>query len=468
MEFYWYDYETFGLLPKVSRIAQFAGVRTDENLAIISKDMFYCKPTNDVLPMPEACAVTKLTPQKCEQEGVIEHEFIKQINVLFSKPNTCVVGYNSIRFDDEFTRYTLYRNFLDPYAWHYKNNNSRWDILDVVRLCYAFKKNQSLNWVFDDKGHPIFKLDKLAPTNNIEHSKAHDASADVLATIAIAKIIKTTQPKLFDYAFKLRHKATVISKIKLFTPMLHVSGMYPASKSCTRLVVALTYGKDHDRVFVFNLDQDPSVLLNLTIEELKTSLFVEQSKLATGMEHLQIKQLIFNKSPIFIMLKSLNNISTDIVDQLQLDVDRANIYFNFINANKEAIADKVRELFKEEYPPTQDVDQALYDGFISNADRKICERIQNMHLNELKFFNPKFENAKLSKLLINFKARNYPQILSQIEKKNWLKILKNRLNGNDGYISIDDYHQSIKKMQDTYPEYKKLWQQLINYAKLFL
>ncbi|HIE78337.1 MAG TPA: exodeoxyribonuclease I, partial [Candidatus Thioglobus sp.] len=237
--FYWYDYETFGLSPKVDRIAQFAGIRTDQDLNILDEQMFYCKPTRDSLPSPEAYAVTGISPQICEQKGTIEHEFIQKINYEFCTPDTCTVGYNSISFDDEFTRYTLFRNLIDPYAWHWKNGNSRWDILDVVRLCYALKKDNSLNWVHDDKNKPIFKLDRLTTANGIEHADAHDALADVRATIAIAKIIKEKQPQLFEYAFSLRDKKTVESKIKLFEPMLHTSGMYPAELSCTKLSTAI-------------------------------------------------------------------------------------------------------------------------------------------------------------------------------------------------------------------------------------
>ena len=90
--FYWYDYETFGISPKTDRISQFAGIRTDENLNILDEHMFYCKPTHDCLPAPEACAVTGISPQDCEQKGMIEHAFIQKIHAQFSTPNTCVVG----------------------------------------------------------------------------------------------------------------------------------------------------------------------------------------------------------------------------------------------------------------------------------------------------------------------------------------------------------------------------------------
>ena len=265
--FYWYDYETFGLSPKVQRIAQFAGIRTDENLNVLEEHMFYCKPTHDSLPAPEACAVTGITPQLCEKKGLIEHEFIKKIHHEFSKPDTCIVGYNSIAFDDEYTRHTLFRNFLDPYSWHWQNGNARWDILNVARFCYAHKEEGSLNWVKNEKNRPIFKLDRLAPANHIEHTNAHDAMADVRATIGIAKIIKDTQPKFFNYALSLNDKKEVGQLVKPLHPMLLTSSSFGYKSSFTRLVTSICNHPEYsDRSIVFNLNQDPEIFLELETE----------------------------------------------------------------------------------------------------------------------------------------------------------------------------------------------------------
>ena len=468
--FYWYDYETFGISPKTDRIAQFAGIRTDEDLNILDEHMFYCKPTHDVLPSPEACAVTGITPQQCAEKGLIEHKFISKINAEFSTPNTCVVGYNSIRFDDEFTRYTLYRNFLDPYAWHWQNGNTRWDILDVVRMCYALKKDNCLKWVHDENNKPIFKLDRLAPANGIEHSDAHDALADVRATIAIAKIIKDTQPQLFDYAFSLREKKTVESKIKLFEPMLHTSGMYPAKLSCTRLSVSLAYHPEYnDRVIVFNLDQDPSILLELEISELKTLMFTKQSELPDGVERLQIKDLIFNKSPMFV--PNVYKLDPNIIKQLQIDLDRCMKHLEFIKTNQQKISQIVQKLYTSDEPKpiNKDADQALYDGFIDNSDRRICNQIQNLSAVELKNFHPKFKDEKLSKLLMYFKARNYPESLADDEIEDWFEVVQGRIQaGENGYQSIDNYYARIATMRKQFPEKELIWQDLENYAESFL
>lgn len=465
--FYWYDFETFGVNPKTARIAQFAGIRTDENLRILDEQMFYCKPTQDCLPSPQACAITGISPQLCEEKGLIEHKFMQKIHVNLSQPETCTVGYNSIRFDDEFTRYALYRNFIDPYAWHWKNGNTRWDILDVVRLCYALKKDSCLKWVYDENNKPIFKLDQLAPANGLDHGKAHDALEDVRVTIAIAKIIKQTQPNLFAYAFSLREKKTVEAKIQLFEPMLHTSGMYPAELSCTRLCVALSYHPEYkDRVIVFNLDQDPAILLELEPDELKALIFTKQSELPKGKERLQIKELIFNKSPMFV--ENIYKLDPVIVKQLQLDMSLGLQRIDFIKKNQLEISKIMHAIYRNDqmHKTNPDVDQRLYDGFISDADRRISNKIQTLESSTLKNFHPKFQDEKLSVLLMHFKARNYPKSLTKSEQKDWFNIIQNRLQSNDNdYLSLDNYHKFIDAMRKIHLDKEKLWQQLEKYAE---
>jgi exodeoxyribonuclease-1 len=468
--FYWYDYETTGISPRVDRITQFAGIRTDANLNILDEHMYYCKPTHDCLPSPYAVDVTGITPQHCEKHGLIEHEFLKKINAQFTLPSTCIVGYNSIRFDDEFSRYGFFRNFIDPYGWHWKNNNTRWDILDVVRLAYALKKNSSLNWVSDENGKPIFKLDQLSIANSIEHSDAHDALADVRATIALAKIIKGKQPQLFDYAFSLRDKKTVAKKIELFTPMLHTSGMYSASLSCTRLVTALAYHPEYaDRAIVINLDQDPSILLELTTEELKTLLFTKQSELPEGVKRLQLKELIFNKSPMFV--PNVNKLDQKIIEQLQIDMNLCFKHLDFIQNHQNKIQEAVRAVYlsEGEKQPSKDADQALYDKFIDNADRRICNQIQALSTDEIGALQPSFKDKNLSTLFLHFKGRNYPQLLSDSETEDWFEIVQSRIqDGENGYLSFDRFEQQLTQLTKDVPEKHSLWQQLDAYAQTFL
>ena len=472
--FYWYDYETFGLSPKVQRIAQFAGIRTDENLNILEEHMFYCKPTHDSLPAPEACAVTGITPQLCEEKGYVEHDFIKKIHAEFSTPETCIVGYNSIAFDDEYTRHTLFRNFLDPYSWHWQNGNSRWDILNVARFCYAHKESESLNWVKNEKNRPIFKLDNLAPANNIEHSNAHDAMADVRATIGIASIIKKTQPRFFEYALSLRNKKEVEKLVKLFYPMLLTSSSFGYKSSFTRLVTAICYHPDYsDRAIVFNLSQDPEMLLELDVDELKKLTFTRKSDLPKGLDRLELNELVFNKSPMFVCSPNQDsfNLSPSLIDKFQIDMENCLKNLSFIHQNKSKIEQKVQLVYKQasERQQSPDVDQSLYDGFVSNHDRAICNEIQNLTSANLVGYTPQFQDKRLSKLFLNFKARNYPESLNEYEQEEWFEIVQARIqNGENGFLSIDSFERSLNNLKETHPHKNQLWKDLEDYANSFI
>ena len=187
--FYWYDLETSGLSPKWDRIVQFAGCRTDAELNLLDDEYItYVSLPDDVLPNPNATLVTGITPSILESQGIREIDALRVISKSMSEPGTCVVGYNNLRFDDEFIRYSFYRNFLDPYSREWKNGNSRWDLLDLVRATGALRRD-GINWPQDEEGLPVYKLEELTKHNQIEHGSAHDALSDVRATIGMAKLI---------------------------------------------------------------------------------------------------------------------------------------------------------------------------------------------------------------------------------------------------------------------------------------
>ena len=224
--FYWHDYETFSLHAQHAQVAQFAGVRTDEEFNIIAEPLvLYCKPSADSLPSPDSCLITGITPQIAEQQGIIEAELIRRIHHELSLPYTCSLGYNNLRFDDEVTRSLLYRNFYDPYTREYQHNCSRWDLIDVVRTAYALRPD-GIQWPTDENGKPSLRLEHLTVANQIAHDSAHDALSDVYATIALAKLIKQAQPKLFNFLWQQRTKTKVLDLLQVgrFQPVVHISG----------------------------------------------------------------------------------------------------------------------------------------------------------------------------------------------------------------------------------------------------
>ena len=147
------------------------------------------------------------------------------------------MGYNSLRFDDEVTRFTLWRNFYDPYAREYSRGNSRWDLIDVVRCFYALRPD-SLNWPKRTDGAPSFKLEDLTAANGLEHGAAHDAMSDVTATLALARALRSADAALFDELLSMRFKARVEALIdtNAVTPLAYVSGLMGTERACLGVI----------------------------------------------------------------------------------------------------------------------------------------------------------------------------------------------------------------------------------------
>ncbi|MBN4065578.1 exodeoxyribonuclease I, partial [Desulfocapsa sp. AH-315-G09] len=277
---YWHDYETWGADPRRDRPAQFAGIRTDTELNIIGKaQVNYCKPAQDVLPEPQACLITGLTPQAALADGLCEAEFMAEIYREFMQPGTCGVGYNSLRFDDEFTRYGFYRNFFDPYAREWRNGNSRWDIIDMLRLTHALRP-EGIEWPTNEDGVTSFRLEALTSANNISHEGAHDALSDVHATISLARLVRDRHPKLYDYLFDMRDKRKVAGSLNLREQqtVLHVSSMFPAKTGCISPVIPLApHPTNKNGIIIFDLRHDPEALLSLDVEEIQKRLFTRSA-----------------------------------------------------------------------------------------------------------------------------------------------------------------------------------------------
>ncbi len=446
---YWHDYETFGATPSQDRPAQFAGIRTDENLNIISDPlMIYCKPADDMLPVPEACLITGITPGEAAEKGVCEAEFIKQIHREFSRPNTCVVGYNNIRFDDEVTRYTLYRNFYDPYAREWQNGNSRWDIIDMVRLTRALRP-EGIKWPDYEDGTPCFKLEEISKANGVLHESAHDALSDVIATIEVAKLIKNAQPKLYNYIYSMRDKRKVMSLLdtRLKTPVVHVSSKYPSSLGCLALIAPVAmHQTNKNGVIVYDLREDPTEMLKMNAEEIHARIFVSTEELeARGEKRIPLKQVHINKCPIIV---PENVMSEQQAEQYGIDKLKAYSYLEMIRSAN-GIESKLQQVFAmSEFTETSDVDQQLYSGFFSSDDRRKMDLIREMTKEQLQGFDTIFDDKRIPEMLFRYRARNFPESLTVDEKERWKSFRYSRLTDSSfgGSIVYDEYNKRIAEL----------------------
>lgn len=423
----WYDYETFGANPAWDRPAQFAAIRTDEDLNEIEEPVeIFCRQADDYLPHPEAVLITGITPQDCQRKGVSERDFIRRINEMFSQSGTCVAGYNSIRFDDEFTRYTLYRNFLDPYAREWQGGNSRWDILDVVRCAYALRPD-GIEWPKNDQGKVSFKLEYLTAANGLDHGKAHDAVSDVRATIALARLLKEKQPKLYRYLYQHRSKQALggLIDVSSHKPLMHVSGMYPVEQGCMAVVAPLCWHPTNKNSFIaWDLSVDPTPLYDLTSQQIVERVFTRTADMPEGMERLPLKEIHINKSPV---IAPANTLTPDQAERWSISGEVLRSHLKILR-DAGTLSDKMAEVFgNRQFDDIADVDARLYDGFFSNADKHAMDEIQNMEGWDLADYPNPFEDDRGEEMLFRYRARNFADTLSEDERERWEQHRTSRL-----------------------------------------
>lgn len=423
--FLFHDYETFGTSPSLDRPAQFAAIRTDEAFTPIGEpEVFYCQPADDYLPQPEAVMITGITPQIAREKGDNEAAFAKRIHDIFTVPETCVVGYNNVRFDDEVTRNIFYRNFYDPYAWSWQHGNSRWDLLDVMRACYALRP-EGINWPENDDGLPSFRLEHLTQANGIEHSNAHDAMADVYATIAMAQLVKARQPKLFNYLYAYRSKQKLMALIDVpqMKPLVHVSGMFGADRGNTSWVAPLAWHPENrNAVIMVDLAGDMSPLLALEADGLRERLYTPKAELGDE-SPVPVKLVHLNKCPV---LAQANTLRPEDADRLGINRQACLANLQILRDNPQ-IREKVLAIFAEAEPfvPSDNVDAQLYNGFFSDADRAAMKIVLATDPQNLPALDITFADKRIEKLLFNYRARNFPGTLDENEQQRWLQHRRN-------------------------------------------
>lgn len=450
---FFHDYETWGVNPQKDFPCQFAGIRTDLDLNIIGKPVnLFCQIPSDYLPHPEASLVTGITPQQSLRDGLIEAEFIHKIHQQFSQPGTCVLGYNNIRFDDEVSRYTLYRNFYDPYAREWQNGNSRWDLIDMVRACYALRP-QGIEWPLKEDGRPSFRLEELTEANNISHQSAHDAMSDVYATIEMAKLVKQKQPKLYDYLFALRDKNKVAAQLDCFnmTPVVHISSKLSAEHGCCTWMVPVAYHpKNKNAVMALNLAIDPSHLLSLSVAQIREKLYQPSSMLADKEQRLPIKLIHLNRCPVVAPAKTLS-----VEDAKRLNIDReACLRHLSIIKQHQGIQQLLADVYDQEHESKQvDPEHALYSGgFFSDQDKAKMETLRQSPPEQLAALADDFKDARLATLLFRYRARNYPSTLSHAEAVKWQRHREFRLmdENSPASIGLNEYMQRLELLFDQY------------------
>lgn len=438
--FLFYDLETFGRDWRRTRIAQFAAVRTDVGLNRVDEPVsFFVRPADDLLPSPVATLITGIAPQHALREGINEAEAFARINELMAQPGTCVLGWNTLRFDDEFVRHGLFRNFHDAYEREWRGGNSRWDLLDVARLFHALRPG-GVAWPQRDDGKGTsFRLEHLASANGVREGDAHEALSDVFATLGIARKLRAAQPRLWEYALQLRDKRFVAQLLDAtaMQPLLHVSQRYPASRFCAAPVLPLARHPHIDsRTIVFDLEGDADALLELDADAIADRLYTPAADLPEGVQRIGLKEVHANKCPALVAWQNLRE-----DDFVRLRIDRAAIEASAARLRPHAamLAEKIRQVFavQREYA-TPDVDASLYDGFVGDGDKRRFAEMRGTPPELLGQRDFGFRDPRLPELLFRYRARNWPDTLTQAERARWDDYRRRRL-GSDAGLSEDTF-----------------------------
>lgn len=444
--FLFHDYETFGQSPSLDRPAQFAAVRTDMDFNVIGEpEVFYCQPADDYLPQPEAVMITGITPQEALAKGTNEAAFTRRIHQIFTQPGTCIVGYNNVRFDDEVTRNLLYRNFYDPYGWSWQQGNSRWDLLDVMRACYALRP-EGIEWPENDDGFPSFRLEHLTQANGVAHQNAHDAMSDVWATIAMAKRVKEQQPRLYEFLFSHRNKQKIMQLIDIpqMKPLVHISGMFGAFRGNTSWIAPLAWHPvNKNALITCDLAGDLTPLLELDADRLRERLYTRRDQLGDA-SPVPLKLVHINKCPV---LAPGNTLRPQDAERLGIERQRCLDNLTLLRQHPE-IREKVVELFAgaEPFVSSDNVDAQLYDGFFSDADRTAMNIIQQTAPEHLPALDLTFNDPRIAKLLFRYRARNFPGTLDEAEQHRWLQHRRDALSPQ----RVQDYLQQLEMLFTQY------------------
>lgn len=461
-----YDYESFNISPRAGALSQFAAIKTDEDLNEISVYNVFCAPPTDMVPEVDACLVTGITPQHAQAEGFSEYDFAGIIQkAMTSSPNTCIIGYNNINFDDEYTRQLFYRNLKDPYGWHFRNGNTRFDLSNMTRLVYALRPD-IMNWpevdVLDEGGAVIgrrisFKLEHLSAANGIVHENAHDALSDVRALIGLWRIIKAKAPDLFDTLFNLRFKYNAENIINgdLAGLFGYVNYKFKDTNYVSLMKKLGDSYKDKSKVWAWDLRIDPTPFIGMSNSELDEVIKLPFSQLKEqGIQGNGMNAIKTNAVP-FVFEKSW--LSGDVAERSGLSSPEMKAQVKKSLAILKENPDFIQRLCsvyenREFGAEPTDTDMTLYSGgFIQKEELDLGIKFGKLDgwVSRYKMVKSLPADSRAYKILFRVVGRNDASVFDEHDTKVWNEYVSDRFQGKteNSLLSLADLEARLAEIE---------------------
>ena len=409
-KYVFYDFETTGISPAFDQPLQFAAIITDENFKAIERINIRCQAAPHILPSPYALKVTKIDPEKTADKSLPTAFNFAQTLQRFTEElaPACWIGYNSIAFDETMMRQMFYQNLQPEIFATQINGNSRLDVMKMVFATYS-EAPGVLTWPVSDNGNTSFKLDRLAPANGFAHENAHDALADVEATIFIFKKIRDGAPELFKKLVDAGDKTITSSSLKSFLPMevtLRFGGNAP---------------KTYQGCYCGSNKDNPNSIGFADFELNKAEELTQASKLSVS-EAIEgtpkkIRTLAVNRSETF---RVIENPSEEMLE--------------FCETIKEAntLQSLVSEVLSERYADTEqtnlEVEERIYSGFYGNSDKELLEQFQTASWPERVSIINDFTDERLKQLGKRLIAFYAPELLTDEQRSAFKAFVQRRWN----------------------------------------
>ena len=381
-----YDFETCSSNVSYGQIIEAAAVLVNDNFQELDRFESRCKLSPGIIPEAMALLVNKTSSKMLKERNLSHYQMIRQMMDKFNQwKNSIFIGYNSVEFDEEFLRRTLFKNLEYPYLT-VTNGNERGDLLGLARAAHLYYPD-CIKTPISDKNNPLFKLERLAPMNNIKHDKAHSAMGDVFASIGIAKLLNKKAPNVWKASLMTTNKNKCLQIIKEET--LFCTNFFYGGKATP---FVLTYLCQHpwNYAFCFDLKADPSYYFNLSIQELKKEVFDVKPKVMRTIKH--------KKHPI--IMNASYGINFDNYKQLGLSKlkERAEL----IRENKD-FANKISKVLDNEASERKDLDsqeeiyaeESIYKKFTTKDDNAIMPIFHKADWKEKFLILQKFKDERL-------------------------------------------------------------------------